>query len=96
MVSVDHFGYELRRQLNEAAANGANELLLTCHELCRSVRSGTAWLKRAAKRWSRRFVRAIPLFRTGAGTEWPSGIVTALAHLPITFGNAHKVPEGAI
>lgn len=44
MVSVDHFGYELRRQLHEAAANGANELLLTCHDLCRSVRSGTAWL----------------------------------------------------
>jgi hypothetical protein len=44
MVSVDHFGYELRRQLNDAAASGANELLLTCHDLCRSVRSGTAWL----------------------------------------------------
>jgi hypothetical protein len=44
MVSVDHFGYELRRQLSEAAANGACELLLTCHDLCRSVRSGTAWL----------------------------------------------------
>jgi len=27
MVSVDHFGYELRHQLREAAANGANELL---------------------------------------------------------------------
>jgi hypothetical protein len=44
MVSVDHFGYELRRQLNEAAANGAIELLLTSYDLCRSVRSGTAWL----------------------------------------------------
>jgi hypothetical protein len=44
MVSVDHFVYELRRQLHEAAANGASELLLTSHELCRSARSGTAWL----------------------------------------------------
>ena len=44
MVSVDHFSYELRRQLNEAAANGASKLLLNSHELCRSVRSGTAWL----------------------------------------------------
>jgi len=44
MVSVDHFAYELRHQLSKAAANGANEVLLTCHELCLSVRSGTAWL----------------------------------------------------
>lgn len=44
MVSVDHFGYELRRQLNEAAANGASNLLLNSHQLCRSIRSGTAWL----------------------------------------------------
>jgi hypothetical protein len=44
MVSVDYFGFELRHQLSEAAANGATELLLTCHDLCRSVRSGTAWL----------------------------------------------------
>jgi len=44
MVSVDHFVYELRRRLHEAAANGASELLLTSHELCRSARSGTAWL----------------------------------------------------
>jgi hypothetical protein len=35
---------ELRHQLSEAAAIGATELLLTCHDLCRSVRSGTAWL----------------------------------------------------
>jgi hypothetical protein len=44
MVSVDHFGYELRHQLREAAANGANELLVTHHDLCRSVKSGTGWL----------------------------------------------------
>jgi len=44
MVSVDHFTYELRRQLREAAADGASELPLTSHELCQSVRSGTAWL----------------------------------------------------
>jgi len=44
MVSVDHFSNELRRQLREAAADGASELPLTSNELCRSVRSGTAWL----------------------------------------------------
>lgn len=44
MVSIDHFGYELRRQLREAAAEGASELPMTSHDLCRSVRSGTAWL----------------------------------------------------
>jgi hypothetical protein len=44
MVSVDHFSYELRRQLREAAADGASELPLTSHDLCRSVRAGTAWL----------------------------------------------------
>lgn len=38
MVSVDHFGYELRRQLREAA------LAMTSHDLCRSIRAGTAWL----------------------------------------------------
>jgi hypothetical protein len=44
MVSVDHFGYELRRQLREAAAAGATELPMTSHDLCRSIRAGTAWL----------------------------------------------------
>jgi len=44
MVSIDHFGYELRRQLHEAAAKSTGELLITSHDLCRSVRSGTAWL----------------------------------------------------
>jgi len=66
MVSVNHFGYELRRQLNEAAASGSNQLLVTSHDLCRAIRSGT----RAAKRWNRKFVMTISLFRTGAGTEW--------------------------
>ena len=44
MVSVDHFGYELRRQLRDAAADGASELPITSHDLCRSIRTGTAWL----------------------------------------------------
>jgi hypothetical protein len=44
MVSVDHFGYELRRQLREATAAGASELAMTSHDLCRSIRAGTAWL----------------------------------------------------
>lgn len=44
MVSVDHFGYELRRLLREAAADGASELPITSHDLCRSIRAGTAWL----------------------------------------------------
>lgn len=44
MVSADHFGYELRQQLSEAAAKSASELLITSHDLCRSVRSGTVWL----------------------------------------------------
>ena len=43
-MSVDHFGYELRRQLREAAADGASELPMSSHDLCRSVRDGTAWL----------------------------------------------------
>jgi hypothetical protein len=44
MVSFDHFGYELRCQLNEAAASGRNQLLVTSYDLCRAVRSGTVWL----------------------------------------------------
>jgi hypothetical protein len=44
MVSVDHFGYELRRLLREAAADGASELFMTSDDLCRSVRTGSAWL----------------------------------------------------
>src|SRR5829696_2442738 len=44
MVSADHFGYELRQQLSKAASKSASELLITSHDLCRSVRSGTVWL----------------------------------------------------
>ena len=44
MVSVDHFGYELRRQLREAAADGSKRTPMTSHDLCRSIRAGTAWL----------------------------------------------------
>jgi hypothetical protein len=74
MVSADHFGYELRQQLSEAAAKSASELLITSHDLCRSVRSGTVWLNAVAKRWSKKFGTATLLSRTGAGTERPSGI----------------------
>lgn len=44
MVSVDHFVYELRCQLKNAAAQGNNQLLVTSYDLCRAVRSGTTWL----------------------------------------------------
>lgn len=44
MVPVHHFSYELRRQLNAAAAQGSNQLLITSRDLCRAVRPGTGWL----------------------------------------------------
>ena len=44
MVSTDHFADELRSQLRAAAAQGATNILITSRELCKSVRSGTAFL----------------------------------------------------
>ena len=42
MVSVDHFGYELRLQMAQAAAHGALYILINAGELCRTLRSGIA------------------------------------------------------
>jgi hypothetical protein len=42
LVSVDHFGFELRSQLRTAAAQGANSIVITSGELCKSVRMGSA------------------------------------------------------
>ena len=44
MVSTDHFADELRSQLRAAAAQGATNILITSRELCKSIRSGTAFL----------------------------------------------------
>jgi hypothetical protein len=55
MVSADHFGYELRRQLNEAAAKSASELLITSHDLSRSVRLGKAWLNACCEAMEQEF-----------------------------------------
>jgi|KBSMisStaDraftv2_1062788.scaffolds.fasta_scaffold4607869_1 hypothetical protein len=44
MVSTDHFAFELRSQLRTAAAQGATNILITSRELCKSVRTGTAFL----------------------------------------------------
>ena len=42
MVSVDHFGHELRSQIDRAAARGALDILINAGELCRTVRGGIA------------------------------------------------------
>ena len=44
MVSTDHFAFELRSQLRTAATQGATNILITSRELCKSVRTGTAFL----------------------------------------------------
>jgi hypothetical protein len=38
MVSVDHFGQELRAQMSRAAAHGATDILINDGELCRLCR----------------------------------------------------------
>jgi hypothetical protein len=40
MVSVDHFGHELRVQLRTATEQGARGILTNSPELCSSVRGG--------------------------------------------------------
>jgi hypothetical protein len=40
MVSVDHFGYELRVQLRTATEQGATHIVISSTELCSSVRAG--------------------------------------------------------
>jgi hypothetical protein len=40
MVSVDHFGHELRVQLRTATEQGASYILINSTELCGSVRAG--------------------------------------------------------
>jgi hypothetical protein len=66
MVSADHFGYELRRPLNEAAAHGANELLLKLvTDLCRSVRSGPAWLNTCCEAMEQELANLPVILRSG-------------------------------
>jgi hypothetical protein len=84
MVSVDHFGYELRRQLNEAAASGSNQLLVTSHDLCRAVRSGTAWLNACCEAMEQEARDDdIVVQDRGAGTEWRFGISYRVSRLAI-------------
>jgi hypothetical protein len=40
MVSVDHFGHELRVQLRTATEQGASYILINSTELCSSLRAG--------------------------------------------------------
>jgi hypothetical protein len=59
MVSVDHFVYELRRQLNDAADQGASEIVMTSRGLARSEgREQHGWTL-AAKRCTRSFEMAM-------------------------------------
>lgn len=42
MVSIDHFRYELITQLRNAWEQGAQKIMITSTDLCRSVRGGNA------------------------------------------------------
>ena len=44
MVSVDHFAHELRSQLRSAFSQGATSILITSGDLCKSVRTGSAYM----------------------------------------------------
>ena len=44
MVSVDHFGYEFASAIVRSRCGGGKQFSMTSHDLCRSVRAGTAWL----------------------------------------------------
>jgi hypothetical protein len=43
MVSIDHFRLELLTQMAEAATRGQMDILINPQELCRSIRTGSAW-----------------------------------------------------
>jgi hypothetical protein len=43
MVSTDHFRYELLAQLDRAAQGGRIDVLINSGELCRTIRTGSAW-----------------------------------------------------
>ena len=38
LVSIDHFEYELISQLRSATEQGATTVVITCGELCKSIR----------------------------------------------------------
>jgi hypothetical protein len=40
LVSVDHFRYELITQLRSATEQGAQKIVITSTELCKSIRGG--------------------------------------------------------
>ncbi len=39
MVSVDHFAYELRLKLKDAAEQGAANIVITSGEFCKAIRN---------------------------------------------------------
>jgi hypothetical protein len=49
MVSLDHFGQELRAQMSRATADGATELLINGKALCRSLRGDGSSISACSK-----------------------------------------------
>jgi hypothetical protein len=55
MVSVDHFGHELRVQLRIATEQGARHISISSTELCGSVRAGGASAEACVEAMEREF-----------------------------------------
>jgi hypothetical protein len=49
MVSVDHFGQEIRALMSRANAHGATEILINGNELCRTLRGERASMDACSK-----------------------------------------------
>ena len=98
MVSIDHFGYELRRQLHEAAAKSASELLITSHDLCRSVRSGTAWLNACCEAMEQEGIgqmrEGIAEFLELTEAESRQLRLRHIKQIAAAIGEAQKLPNG--
>jgi hypothetical protein len=43
LVSIDHFAHELISQLRSATERGATTVVITCGELCKSIRDAGRW-----------------------------------------------------
>jgi hypothetical protein len=77
----------LRRQLREAAADGTSELPITSHDLCRSVRAGTAWLNARCRAMERPDILPTPRpDRPMSALPLPARTVDATQALNLSWG----------
>jgi hypothetical protein len=81
MVSVDHFGQELRAQMTRAAAQGAPDILIDSDRLCRALRGGLTSTDACCKAMQVELKPGIRLssYHRGEGGCWDDGQVSCRA-----------------